>query len=88
MAAMSFLTQERIDDRVLKYHSRSGGFGVSDAYVQMDAFHLPDGRLISAGWVGRTSRRIANNADLEATITALLEGQYSHPVRIVAFNTA
>ena len=27
-------------------------------------------------------------ADLEATITALLEGQYSHPVRIVAFNTA
>jgi hypothetical protein len=28
------------------------------------------------------------HADLEATITALLEGQYSHPVRIVAFNTA
>jgi hypothetical protein len=27
-------------------------------------------------------------ADLETTITALLEGQYSHPVRIVAFNTA
>jgi len=26
--------------------------------------------------------------DLEATITALLEGQYSHAVRIVAFNTA
>jgi hypothetical protein len=27
-------------------------------------------------------------ADLEATITAPLEGQYSHPVHIVAFNTA
>jgi hypothetical protein len=27
-------------------------------------------------------------ADLETTIAALLEGQYSHPVRIVAFNTA
>ena len=27
-------------------------------------------------------------ADLETTITTLLEGQYSHPVRIVAFNTA
>lgn len=27
-------------------------------------------------------------ADLEATISALLEGQYSYPVRIVAFNTA
>jgi hypothetical protein len=28
------------------------------------------------------------HADLEATITALLAGQYSHPDRIVAFNTA
>lgn len=27
-------------------------------------------------------------ADLEATITALPEGQFSHPVRIIAFNTA
>ena len=27
-------------------------------------------------------------ADLEATITGLLEGQYSNPVRTVAFNTA
>ena len=27
-------------------------------------------------------------ADLEATIVALLEGQHSHPFRIVAFNTA
>ena len=27
-------------------------------------------------------------ADLEATISGFLEGQYSNPVRIVAFNTA
>jgi hypothetical protein len=27
-------------------------------------------------------------ADLEATITALLQGQYNNPIRIVAFNTA
>ena len=27
-------------------------------------------------------------SDLEATITGLLEGQYSNPLRIVAFNTA
>ena len=27
-------------------------------------------------------------ADMEATVVALLEGQHSHPIRIVAFNTA
>ena len=27
-------------------------------------------------------------ADLETTITSLLEGQYSNPARVVAFNTA
>jgi hypothetical protein len=28
------------------------------------------------------------HADLEATIVALLEGQFSNPIRIIAFNTA
>ena len=41
---------------------------------------------------GRLGRAFAETdseyADLEATLAALLEGQYSHPVRIVAFNTA
>src|SRR3954463_3047801 len=41
---------------------------------------------------GRLGRAFAETdseyADLEATITALFEGQYSHPIRIVAFNTA
>ena len=30
----------------------------------------------------------ADNADRETLIRDLVEGQYSHPVRIVAFNTA
>jgi hypothetical protein len=41
---------------------------------------------------GRRSRAYVETdseyADLEATINGLLEGQYSNPVRIVAFNTA
>ncbi len=41
---------------------------------------------------GRSGRAFVETdskyADLEATITALLEGQYSNPIRVVAFNTA
>jgi hypothetical protein len=41
------------------------------------------------GWRGRAYVETDSEyADLEATITGLLEGQYSNPVRIVAFKTA
>lgn len=41
---------------------------------------------------GRSGRAFVETdgeyADLEATITALLQGQYNNPIRIVAFSTA
>ena len=41
---------------------------------------------------GRRGRAFVENdgeyADLEATITGLLEGQFSDPIRVIAFNTA
>jgi hypothetical protein len=41
------------------------------------------------GGLGRAfAETDCEHADLETTITALLEGQYNHPVRVVAFNTA
>jgi len=41
------------------------------------------------GHIGRSWREIdEDRADRESVITDLLEGQYSNPVRVVAFNTA
>jgi hypothetical protein len=41
------------------------------------------------GRVGRSYRETdVETADLETTITDLLGGQYSNPIRVVAFNTA
>jgi hypothetical protein len=38
---------------------------------------------------GRAYRETdVESADLEATITGLLSGEYSNPIRVVAFNTA
>jgi hypothetical protein len=50
-----------------------------DTYLVLDDF----------GRIGCSWRETgAENADRETLIRDLVEGQYSHPVRIVAFNTA
>ena len=50
-----------------------------DTYLVLDDF----------GRIGCSWRETdADNADRETLIRDLVEGQYSHPVRIVAFNTA
>src|SRR6516165_11640872 len=50
-----------------------------DTYLVLDNF----------GRIGCSWRETdADNADRETLIRDLVEGQYSHPVRIVAFNTA
>jgi hypothetical protein len=41
------------------------------------------------GRIGRAYRETdVETADIESTITDLIEGQYSNPIRVVAFNTA
>jgi hypothetical protein len=50
-----------------------------NAYIVVDDF----------GRNGRSYRETdVEAADLETTITDLLEGQYNNPIRVVAFNTA
>ena len=51
----------------------------SDVYIVLDDF----------GKFGRAYREVDEDAtDRETVIRHLMEGQYSNPVRIVAFNTA
>jgi hypothetical protein len=57
---------------------------VPDAYDQAVYIVLDD-----FGRNGRAYRETdVEQADLETTITNLLRGEYSNPVRIIAFNTA
>ena len=50
-----------------------------DVYLVLDDF----GGRFGCSWRGTD----VNGADREAVIRDLLDGQYSHPIRIVAFNT-
>jgi hypothetical protein len=51
-----------------------------DIYLVLDDF---------GAWLGRAWRETdEEDTDRETLIRDLMEGQYSHPVRIVAFNTA
>ena len=51
-----------------------------DVYLVLDSF---------GDWIGQSWRETdVEDANLETLIEHLLEGQYSNPVRIVAFNTA
>lgn len=50
-----------------------------DVYLVLDDF----------GWLGCSWRETdVNHANREAVIRDLLDGQYGHPIRIVAFNTS
>jgi hypothetical protein len=50
-----------------------------DVYLVLDDF----------GALGRSWREVDEaNTDRETAVTALMDGQYSNPVRVVAFNTA
>ena len=51
-----------------------------DTYLVLDDF----GGRLGCAW----RETDADSADRETLIRDLVEGQYSHPVRIVAFNTA
>jgi hypothetical protein len=50
-----------------------------DTYLVLDRF----GRGIGCSW----RETDADSADRETLIRDLVDGQYSHPVRIIAFNT-
>ena len=61
----------------------------SPSIVPEGADHDPYLVLDDFGRAGCTWRETdADNADRETLIRDLVEGQYRHPVRIVAFNTA
>jgi hypothetical protein len=51
-----------------------------DTYIVLDDF----GRRLGCAW----RETDADSADRQRLIHDLMDGQYSHPVRIVAFNTA